>query len=169
MIEFNLTIGTTAISDPLARVDFFWNVDARGIASGAIDDTQSLNGAPIALFPEAQFGATGSEGEWGSGSWGEDAWGTESYHAAALCVTPPVCYGLMRTGAVAMDQFGNEQSGSIAESTSWVNSTPMAPTRFRRDDFSPGWGQGRWGQQGWGSGTLQQWFTFTGSPQLEVI
>lgn len=145
MLRLSVTFADERTVSGVESADLFWNVDASGLASGAIDDDSPLNGSPILLWP----GYTGGP-EWGTGAWGTGFWSGESRPPAAQYLTPPVCFGLVRIGGKARDGLGNYQDGAILEAEYMVNSTPLPANRLKRGAYTGG----------------RQAFTFTPSPQI---
>jgi len=165
MLSLIAEITESEIEDAEALVDFFWNVDAVGNASGDIDAENPINGAPLRLYPGAASGPSWGEGEWGQEGWGtnlqpgpswgetgwgEGSWGRGVYLTKVAFETPSVHFGRVKIAARARDQAGNAQGGSLAETEQTVNSPPRPPTRFKRGDYAD----------------ARQWFTFKESPQL---
>lgn len=145
MLSLIAEITESEIEDAEALVDFFWNVDAVGNASGDIDAENPINGAPLRLYPGAASGPS-----WGETGWGEGSWGRGVYLTKVAFETPSVHFGRVKIAARARDQAGNAQGGSLAETEQTVNSPPRPPTRFKRGDYAD----------------ARQWFTFKESPQL---
>lgn len=114
MMGLTLTITETAIADTSTVVDFFWNVDAAGMASGDIDTDTPINGAPLALYPEG----------------GPDP--------SIRFETPLVCFGMVAVAGRASDQYGNPQADPLVDADEFVNSTPEPPTYFARGEYAAG-------------------------------
>jgi len=152
MLPLKLAITSTAVEEPLATVQFFWNVDAVGLALGAVS-TAPINGSPLRLFPAAQGGPYWLQASWLAEPWFSTLrWSGGQPIASVSFDTPAVCFGVVTIAAKSRDRFGNLQAAAANESSTVVNSTPLAPASMQRSTYA----------------VARQSFTFIESPQLEV-
>lgn len=147
MVTLVVTFDTATSVVPTDTVDLFWNVNAKGIASGSIDESAPINGSPIPLFPGGVTSVT-----WGNGNWGMNPWGTTVGDPDVSYTTPAVCFGAVQIEGKARDSLGNYQATAPTAATQVVNSPPVAPEDFTRGSFN--------------ATTSVLTFTFTPSPQL---
>jgi len=147
MLALDVTLDTTTAVSPEFAANFYWNVDSRGIASGAVDEGDAINESPIALFYGAQDVAV-----WQDRRWLSDVWLADVATPNLRYTTSHVHFGAVLLAAKSVDAAGNEQDGAIAETTTVVNSTPYPPTGLRRGD--------------WDEVAETQAFTFRQSSQL---
>lgn len=129
-------------------VDVFWNVNAaNGVAAGE-PSSVPINESPIRLFPGQDPGP-----EWGQYNWGQAPFGGNLAAPGIQFETPPCHFGRVKVTGKARDSVGNYQSGAVQITERVVNSTPEAPTRFKREAFAGG----------------VQTFSFTQSEQLRSV
>lgn len=134
--------------EPGVTVDFFWNVNNRGIASGDVSYAEKVNDASVPLFT----GDIPQSPSFLMGPWLSGTWLTNPTLPNAQYWTPPVHWGNVKVAGKAKDRHDNYQATSPTPTELFVNSTPLPPDRFRRDSWTGG----------------RQWFTYDVSPQLEA-
>lgn len=146
MVTLLIDFDTILAIEPGDTANIFWNVDGNGIAAGTPNTTTPMNAAPVAMFPGQQAVA------WGVSAWGEAPWAAALGDPVMSVETPPICFGKVQICGQSADKYGNAQTGFGTTAEFFVNSTPQSPATFRRG--------------AWDTGSGQQAFTFTPSPQV---
>lgn len=148
MIPVNVTLTGAIAAVPGVFVNFYWNVDAKGEASGSPDE--KINDSPIELFSSSiAFDPKFLT----SGGWLATTWLSTLLYANITAQTDPVYFGTVVVAAEAVDVIGNT-SGLGATAELFVNSSPESPANFKRLSHS--------------GVTGQMTFSFAQSYQLEV-
>lgn len=144
MITLHVDFDSPITVVPTDRVNIYWNVDYRGIASGDVSFIDAVNHQPIPLFPGRR------EVRWLSGEWLAEPWLEEVADPDVQFETPPVHFGRVKVRGIGIDAAGNAQSPAGPEGEHTVNSSPTAAANFKRSTYAAG----------------QQSFTFNASLQL---
>lgn len=149
MRSLNVSFESPVAYEPGVLVDIYWNVNARGIASGDVDTSVKVNDASMELFA----GITGGQSHlWLQTAFLSNEWLVPTATPSATFSTPMVHFGDVKLAGKARDYLGNYQAAAIEIGTITVNSTPMPPSNLKVSTYTAG----------------RQWFTFTPSPQLET-